>query len=108
MGTILSVPASFVALTKARASEVNAKFTDIYNALAGASYDSVLNGIRNNRLSNGDVAITSGGCYINAFHAIDSTATYSLRDTTSRMVVFGALTVHGTLDITSGALALVL
>lgn len=108
MGTWASSPSQFVPATKAKSAEVNAKFTDIYNALGGGTHDHYLNGIINNRLSNGSVDITSSACYFNAFFTIDSTTTYKLKTSSSRMVTFGALTVYGTLNLTAGAIALVL
>lgn len=109
MGTFLSSPSQFVSDTKAKASEVNAKFTNIYNALTGGTHDYYANGIVNNRLSNGSVDVTAGSCYFNGYHAIDSTATYKLKDTTSRMVIFGDLEIKagGTLDMTSGSECLI-
>ena len=108
MGTWASSPSSFVAATKAKASEVNAKFTNIYAALASGTHDHYINASINNRLSNGSVDVTSSACYFNGFFTIDTGATYKLKTSSSRMVTFGALTVDGTLDLTSGAISLVL
>ena len=107
MGTWASSPSSFVANTKAKSSEVNAKFTDVYNALTGGTHDHYLNAIINNRLSNGSVDITSSACYFNGYFTIDSNATYNLKSSSSRAVFFGELIVHGTLDLTSGAEVLI-
>lgn len=105
MASYLTAPSSFVAATKAKASEVNSKFTAIYNALVGGTNDININGIFNNRLSNGNVDITANACYFAAYPIIDSATTYSLRNSSSRMVVLGDLTVNagGTIDTTAGA-----
>ena len=108
MGTFASSPAQFVAGTKAKAAEVNSKFTDHYNALVGGTYALFINGIMNNRTSNGSVDVTAGSCYFNGFFTVDSNATYALKAASSRMVCLGALTVHGTLDITADAEALII
>lgn len=107
MGLLASSPSQFVAATKAKASEVNAKFTNVYNALTGGTHDYYANGIINNRLSNGSVDVTSNACYFNGYFTIDSTATYKLKTSSSRMVCFGDLTVYGTLELTSGAEVLI-
>lgn len=108
MGTFASSPAQFVAGTKAKSAEINAKFTDHYNALRGGTYDLYINGLHNNRTSNGDVDVTGGSCYFNGYFAVDSNVTYKLKTSTSRMVTFGELIVYGTVDITSGAELLVI
>lgn len=107
MGTWASSPAQFVAGTKAKAAEVNAKHTDVYNALTGGTHDHYVNAIINNRLSNGSVDVTSSACYFNGYFTIDSTATYKLKSSSSRAVIFGELIVHGTLDMTSGSEVLI-
>lgn len=109
MGTTLTSPASFVAATKAKASEVNNKFTSIYNALTGGTHDPYVNAVINARTSNGSVGVTAGACYFSGYHIIDSNASYLLKDSTSRMVIFGDLTINagGTLELTSGSECLI-
>ena len=105
MGTWASSPAQFIAATKAKASEVNSKFTDVYSALTGGTYDHYLNAIINRRLDAGSVDITSSACYFNGYFAIDSTTTYKLKASSSRMVIFGELEIKsgGLVDMTSGS-----
>lgn len=107
MGTWASSPSAFVAATKAKAAEVNAKFTDNYNALAGGTHDHYVNAIINNRLNNGSVDVTSNACYFNGYMTIDTASTYKLKASSSRMVCFGELTINGTLELTSGAEVLI-
>mgnify|MGYP001567447584 CR=1 FL=1 len=109
MGLLASSPSQFVAATKAKSSEVNSKFTDVYNALAAGTHDHYVNAIINNRISNGSVDVTSNACYFNGYHTIDTTATYKLKTSSSRMVIFGALTINtgGILEMTSGSEALI-
>lgn len=108
MASFASSPSSFIAGTKAKAAEINAKISNLYSAVASGTHDQYINGLHFNRTSNGTVGVTAGSCYFNAYHTIDSGTTYSLKSSTSRMAILGVLTVHGTLDITSGAVALVL
>lgn len=110
MGTWASSPSQFVAATKAKSSEVNAKFTNLYNTLTDGQHDLNISGIINNRIDAGSVDITSNSCYFAGYLTIDSTTTYKLKSSSSRMVIFGALTVNvgGTLDLTSGSEVLIL
>ena|SRR3990167_10107812 len=109
MGTWASSPSSFIATTKAKASEVNAKFTNLYNTLTDGQHDLNISGLITNRIDTGSVDVTSNACYIAGYLTIDSTTTYKLKTSSSRMVVFGALTINagGTLDMTSGSELLV-
>ena len=105
MGRYYSTPTSFVAATKARASEVNTNFTEVSNAFRAGTHDVYLNGLILNRLSNGNVSVTANGAYLGAYTTIDTNATYTLTDSTSRMAVLGMLTINagGFLILTSGA-----
>lgn len=110
MGTWASSPSSFVAATKAKSSEVNAKFTNLYNTLTDGQHDINISGLITNRIDQGSVDITSNACYIAGYLTIDSTTTYRLKTSSSRMVIFGDLTINsgGTLDLTSSSEVLVL
>ena len=105
MGTLASQPASFVANTKAKSSEVNAKFSDVYNVLAAGTRDVYLQGLRFPRLSSTNTTITGAECRVYAYLQIDSATTYHLATSTARMVCLGDLEIKsgGTLQIDSGA-----
>ncbi len=110
MGTWASSPSQFVAASKAKASEINAKFTNIYNVLTDGQHDLNISGIINNTIDTGSVDITSNSCYFAGYLTVDSTTTYKLKTDSSRMVIFGDLTINsgGTIDMTSGSELLVL
>lgn len=110
MGTWASSPSQFIAATKAKASEVNAKFTNIYNTLTDGQHDLNISGIINKTIDTGSVDITSSSCYFAGYLTVDSTTTYKLKTASSRMVIFGELLINpgGTVDSTSGSELLVL
>lgn len=105
MGLLASQPSSFVANTKAKASEVNAKFSDVYSVLASATRDIYISTLRFPRLSVANVTMTGSDCFVYAYHQIDSATTYHLATSTARMVFIGELEIKsgGTLQIDSGA-----
>ena len=105
MGTLASIPSSFVANTRARSSEVNAKFSDVYNALAAGTYDHYINGLRYRRLSSSSITMTGSDCYLFAYHQIDSSTTYDLATSTARMIILDTLEIKsgGTLHIAPSA-----
>ena len=108
MAAFLAITNTFTAGTKAKASEVNRNFTDLSSALSSGTSDILINGLQNNRLSNGNMTITGNYCAIYGYHTIDSTTTYDLATSTARAVFLGATTIYGTLHIASNAEALFL
>ncbi len=108
MGTLASSPSQFVAGTKAKAAEVNAKFTSIFNAIAGGDGDVYVNGVQGKRTASASVDITANASHFSVAHIVPTALTYRLMDSTSRMCALSSLTVQGTLSLTSGAEVLVL
>lgn len=110
MGSLLTSPASFVANTRARAAEVNAKFSAIATALRDGSNDIYVNGYRQSRLSTANVTLTGYDAFFGVFYTIGTNTTFDLATSTSRMVNVGDLEVStgATLHVASGAQVLVL
>src|SRR3990167_10375201 len=110
MGDTPSVTNTFVAGTKAKAVEMNTNFSDLVADIGGGTSDLYANSYINRRTSNGSVSIGANKSFMASYFTIDTTATYLLTDTTSRMAIFGDLNLASgaALYLTSGAEILVL
>lgn len=107
MGALLTAPASFVANTRARASEVNAKMTTIAEAIRGGSNDVYTNGYRLSRVSNGNTTISGNDCVMLGFYEVGTDLTYDLATSTARLSCSTVMKVNtgATLHIATGAIA---
>lgn len=107
MGILASAPASFVANTRARASEVNAKFTEVDNAIRSGSRDLYSTGFRNALNDGNNTTLTGSECFIAGFYEIPTNMTFDIATSTARAVFLGALigNTNSSFYVASGASA---
>jgi hypothetical protein len=107
MGDIPGITNTFVANTKAKSAQVNTNFNDLVSDIGSGTSHLFANGYKNNTLSNGNATIGANQCFNAGFFTVDSNASYLLSSSSSRMSIGGELTIHGTVDLTSGATLLI-
>lgn len=109
MGQLTTAPSTFVANTRARAAEVNAKFSAHNQALKGGVNDLYATGYRINRLSPDAVntTITGNDCFMCAFYTLETSTTFDLATSTARLACIGDFTIstNATLHIATNAVA---
>jgi hypothetical protein len=110
MGTLLSIPASFVKSTRAKAAEVNAKFSDIYSALADGSRDHYINALRFKRLVSVNATVSDSDCHLLAAPIIGAGITYDVATSTGMLIALESCQIltTGVISVGSGASFVVL
>lgn len=108
MATLLTATAgTFVANTRAKASEVNAKFNVLWGCLRDALYIPLTPGVYNDR-EGSSITIATSSCYMAGFYTVNGT--FSLDTSTARAVIFDTLAISSgsTMHIATNAICSVI
>lgn len=107
-----STIASFTAGTRAKASEVNGKFTHFFETLRNALYIPKIGGFLQPRADAAAASFTLTGSdsFVAAYYTIAPGTTLDLATSTSRAVFFGelALSTNAVFHVASDSVALIL
>jgi len=89
MGTLHTTPSTFVANTRAKSAEVNAKFSSLHGALTDGTKDPYINMTRHARTISVDSTITGTDCWVMPYGILGSAVTLDLATSTARFVALG-------------------
>ena len=101
---------SFTANTRAKASEVNAKFSHLWEAFRDGSRAPFTTGYYQKRYDDSAVTLNTATCFMAGYYRVPNGITFDLATSTARAVFFGELELQSTatFHVASAAVALVL
>lgn len=110
MGTLLSTPATYVANTRAKAAEMNAKLSDLNGVLTDGSRDVYINGLRQRRSLSVSQTLTGSECWTFGAPILAAGVTLDIATSTGVLVCLDTceLATTATVHIASGATWLII